>query len=247
MESTIITALKSMTIAARIATCCVIAAIGIFVWAAIPVLTVSLMPPLDVRATGSDTTAQVERFTTALFSDRDFIISRSPFFTPAPPKPPVIKNPDSNDKPDTRPVGPLRYNGPKLTGIAGDQAFFDANVLKGEKWIAVGQEGGSVELIRVEPPWKAIVEWRGTRYTLNLLDTAANYAADLSDTFGDAPGGRTNTGIFGSGVTQRRAPTPRAGRANNADIGLPSGGGLFSTENNQGVRLFDDGNVKQER
>ncbi len=105
----------------------------------------------------------------AVKSDVEFISKRSPFFTPARPRPerePVIV--DTQPRP-TPP--PRTYGGPKLIGFAGREgAVFASNVYNDGPFLRVGDKGGSVELLAIEKPWKAKVRWGGSEFELNLFD-----------------------------------------------------------------------------
>ncbi len=151
-----------------------------------------------------------EKYVDLLTSNQMFIDDKSPFFTVArpvtPPPPPV--DTDEKDPPVEPPA--MVYRGPKLIGLASRYAYFDRAVASetdstggrvDRKELQVGQVGTQIELVRIIPPFKAVVNWREKEWTLDLEDVASSYVPNAvaaeDDMFG-SPSRRGGDNIFGT-------------------------------------------------
>lgn len=123
---------------------------------------------------------------------------RSLFFTPAPPPPPVVRQPVERG-----PSGPpARYGGPALVAMIGDTAWFADG-----RRLVVGAEanGGDLRVIETSPPWYARVAWQGGEYTVTLFDrTGASSAVTTPASPPPAPAS--------NGAAAPTAPGPASSR-----------------------------------
>jgi hypothetical protein len=162
-------------------------------------------------------------------ANRDALDSRSPFFPPAEP-PRIVKpieRPIDTDKPAPT-KGP--YNGPKLIGLAADQAVFDKPLDQSRQYLGVGEKGGGLELLSVDLPWNAKVRWMTFEYELNLFDRI-----ELGTAFPIPGGVQPLSNAFN---TNRRPPSTPAAAPN---AGTAASTFEFSVDDNSdGGLLFED-------
>ncbi len=102
------------------------------------------------------------------------------------------------------------YAGPKLLGLSGHFAYFDRVVLDGAQEVKIGEKGGTVELLRVLPPFRAVVKWQAQEWTLNLLESKPIYAANPMMGSGGADG-------FGAPNPSRMNPFTNRGSSPNSN------------------------------
>lgn len=94
------------------------------------------------------------------------INGRSLFFTPAePPPPPPPRVAEAEDEPDPTPPPPARYAGPSLTAMINGVAWFS----DGTKLGPSDEPEGDLRVVRLVPPWEAVIEWKGVEFTVSLF------------------------------------------------------------------------------
>lgn len=236
MNEQLIQVFRGMTLVGKAAFAFATLALVVGLWSSAGVLGALLRPALDAFSVPAADPALTEKFASALDANRDFIGRKSIFFTP---QAPVTTPTEGAD-----PVQERRstYGGPKLMGLSGHFAYFDRAVLNGAQEIKIGETGGTVELMRIVPPFKAVVKWQTQEWTLDLLKTEAIYTAgsrqsgSISDRFGVSNRGGTNpftrrgsspngNRLFGEASTQSGA----TGTSGAVPLGRPTRGG--PTEN----------------
>lgn len=65
------------------------------------------------------------------------------------------------------PTKPTSYGGPKVVAMVFDAVWFDDG-----KKLNVGEsaDGGDLKVIKVTPPWDAVLEWKGVEFTVNFFE-----------------------------------------------------------------------------
>lgn len=65
------------------------------------------------------------------------------------------------------PTKPTTYGGPKVVAMVFDAVWFDDG-----KKLNVGEsaDGGDLKVIKVTPPWDAVLEWKGVEFTVNFFE-----------------------------------------------------------------------------
>lgn len=102
---------------------------------------------------------------------------RSLFFVPGAPPPPVQE--DTHHGAET-PHAPTVYGGPQLVAMMYDTAFFQ----DGQRLTVGGDAEGDLKVVRLDPPWNAVVEWKKVEFTVPLFGRDTTVAPAQ----GDAPG-----------------------------------------------------------
>ncbi len=215
MNDQLMNVFREMTATAKAAILVAGFALLVACFNSVGVLSAMMRPALsELMVTGDDDPVRLA-FETALDGDRKFIDGKSIFY---PPNRMVVVPEDDEDEP----VAPVfeTYRGPKLMGLSGHFAYFDREVLKGGKEIRVGEKGGTLELVRIIPPFQAVVRWQSKEWPLNLLETTSTYGA------GEFGGGATNASRMG--VANSGAGNPFSQRGSS-----PNGSALFSESQRQ--------------
>ena len=225
MNERMIDTFRMMSLAGKASVLFAIAAILVIVWSCVGLVTTMVGPSFNTQQVSAQDPQDTANYLASIDSDHEFIDRKSSFFKPKAPVA-IDEKPETNDT--TPPPVHTVYSGPKLMGLSGVTAYFDQPVLNNENNIKIGEEGGTVELIRIIPPFKAVVKWQAKNWTLNLMDTKFSFttapegsAQPLSLRNGGGPGAApfTNRGsspntnvIFGETTTT--APTRRPPRNN---------------------------------
>ena len=92
---------------------------------------------------------------------------RTMFFVPAkPPAPPVVVSRGEGDALPPPPPPPSTYGGPAPIGMVFDTVWF----ADGQK-VKSGEEGtAGVKVVRLEPPWAAVLDWKGVEFTVKVFE-----------------------------------------------------------------------------
>lgn len=218
-RNAIIDAWRTLSGMSRLAIGLAVAAIVVLLWVSPPVIAALFASSLnsETQATNSgekDALAYDE----AVRQDVEFISQRSPFFTPAPPPAKPVERPVIQTNSGPAPI-PRTYGGPKLIGLVGSEgALFDKPVLGDKQYIAVGQQGGQVEIVSIDHPWQAHVRWAGGEFDLNLFDRLeSSPGAGFGAT---TPIGQPTPNIFGAPPAR---PGTAAATAGDLDFGAAAG------------------------
>jgi len=190
---------RSLSALSRTALILAALAAAILLWMTPSMLTAMFAGSLAVEDEPLPTESpEVLAYVESVKAHREFASLRSPFFEPVAPAKPLPPQPSFTPDRSTPPA--RAYGGPKLVGFAGNQAMFASAVYKDEPFIAVGQQGGVLELVAIEQPWKAKVRWSGAEFDLNLFDRLEmNPIVNFGVPLGGSPAS-TGTDIFGSGA-----------------------------------------------
>lgn len=178
---------QAMPGVSRVATVAAAIAVAVLIWAGNPLFAAIFSRSLPELTNLEADPATVDEFKNALARRADFAVDRSLFLVPS-----LEQERPVDETTDERPTPPPRtYGGPKLVGLLDDRAIFDGIVVDGKNALAVGQRGGSVELLAIQAPWHVRVRWSGSEWTLNLFD-------DMGSVGGPAAGGDPNQNLFGA-------------------------------------------------
>lgn len=182
-------AFRSMTLRGKSAVLVGLAAMVVAIWSLSGVASAIMKPSLGGLTISNADPDDAKRFLASIDESRNFIDQKSSFLRP---KAPVetTDDPEPTDNSQTKPPKTY-YAGPKLMGLSGQFAYFDQEVHDGNREIKIGQKGGTIELKRIIPPFKAVVNWQGNDWTLDLLQTRFSFSSAPE---GDASG----LGGFGS-------------------------------------------------
>jgi len=93
------------------------------------------------------------------------INGRSLFFVPAEPPPAPPPQIARDDEQPSAPPPPSRYAGPSLIAMINGAAWFS----DGTKLAPSDEADDDLRVVRLEPPWEAIVEWKGVEFTVSLF------------------------------------------------------------------------------
>jgi outer membrane biosynthesis protein TonB len=93
------------------------------------------------------------------------IDGRTMFFTPAPRPTETPSQPEETTPTDTTPPKPSTYAGPKLVAMINNEAWFDNK----QRYAAGGEVKDDLRVVRLAPPWEAVVEWKGVEFTVSLF------------------------------------------------------------------------------
>jgi hypothetical protein len=94
------------------------------------------------------------------------IDGRSLFFVPAEPPPPPPPAVARDDSPPGPPPPPSTYRGPGLVAMINGVAWFS----DGTRLAPADEADGDLRVVRLVPPWEAVVEWRGAEFTVSLFE-----------------------------------------------------------------------------
>lgn len=97
------------------------------------------------------------------------IDGRSLFLLPGPPVDPEAERKKKAEaeapvKPQENPK-PTSYGGPAMIAMINGVAWFD----DGKKLAEGGESQGDLRVVRLRPPWEAVVEWKGVEFTVGLF------------------------------------------------------------------------------
>jgi hypothetical protein len=115
-------------------------------------VTVAADGPLDQSARLQGLVAQID--------------GRSMFFVPGPPPPPaapVIAQAEPAAPPPPPP--PAKYGGPTPIAMMNGTVWFAGDIKLKE-----GDKNDDIRVVRLEPPWAAVLEWKGVEFTVNLFE-----------------------------------------------------------------------------
>jgi hypothetical protein len=93
---------------------------------------------------------------------------RTMFFTPAkpPPAPVAVAPTPENNGPPPPPPPPATYGGPAPIAMIFDTVWF----ADGKKLKAGDPAEGDVRVVRLEPPWKAVLDWKGVEFDVKFFE-----------------------------------------------------------------------------
>ena len=209
-------AFRSMSLLGKVAVLVGLAAVVVAVWSLSGVASAIMKPSLGGLTISNANPDDAKRLLANIDESRSFIDQKSSFLRP---KAPVeTTDPEPTDNSQTEPPKTY-YAGPKLMGLSGQFAYFDQEVHDGNREIKIGQKGGTIELKRIIPPFKAVVNWQGKDWTLDLLQTRFSFST--------APEGDAS-GFGGFGSPRRSTGNPFTTRGSSPSttqiFGEPSAG-----------------------
>jgi len=215
MNERMIDTFRTMTLTGKAAVLIALTATAITIWSLSGLVSTLLGPSFDARQLPTPNPEDAVHYLASIEADHQFIDHKSSFFKPKAPEDDNTGS-DTNDQ-ASPPVIHSTYGGPKLMGLSGITAYFDSPVIDNENNIKVGRKGGKVELIRILPPFKAIVKWENKNWTLDLMKTKFSFTtapSGVSQPITLQTGGRTTTTPF---TTRGSSPNtnPIFGEADN--------------------------------
>src|SRR5690606_29540185 len=90
-----------------------------------------------------------------------FFVPSAPPPPPPPPPPPVAR--DDTPPPPPPPPPPAQYGGPQIVALINDTVW-----LAGGDRVAPGESAQGVQVISVDAPWSATVQWSGVEFDVDL-------------------------------------------------------------------------------
>lgn len=167
--------------------------------------------------------AQIEAFRRSLEEHIAQVDGRSLFFTPGPPRPPRVE-PQVVDSRPREPLAPTRYGGPSIIAMVNGAVWFS----DGQR-LEPGQSGRGVEVVSMDPPWRANVRWQGGEFDVLLFARdGIVYKTEGRGTGGGVLLSPSAGGTGGTGALttpEPLVPPAAAGGASPGDSGAGGSGG----------------------
>jgi hypothetical protein len=113
-----------------------------------------------------DPRRQAEQYAAAFDQHLAQIEGRSLFFVPGAPEAPPVRVETPTDSGPKAPPAPSSYGGPAVTAMIFDTVWFADG-----RQVKVGDAPqNDLAVVSVNPPWDAVLSWRGVEFTVTLFE-----------------------------------------------------------------------------
>jgi len=136
------------------------------------------------------------------------IDGRSLLVQPAAPVEPVEEVATEPTTP-TDPPKPSTYGGPSMTAMMLDSAWF----VDGTRLVAGGESKGDLRVVSLNPPYEAVVEWKGVEFKVPLFDRDKVVLKEASKASTPEPAEAATKEDPAGGATESPTGTPKDGEA----------------------------------